>query len=244
VIIPLFNSTSTLVETLSSLRAQAWPNLEIIGIDDGSSDHSAELFQQHCQDARLLRQPNRGPSHARNAGLAEATGKYIAFLDSDDLWPDGKLAWQVNHLEAEPALFASLGYMHLFMDQPDPVTNTVRRQWGRPSFLFLLGCMVARRELFSTDHVGNFDAEQFPFNGEDTDWFLRAWESASPMEISEETTLLYRRRKGSLSNDPEDTKRGFAGLMMASLRRRRDPSGKVRPLPSSLRFPGNLLARP
>jgi hypothetical protein len=104
--------------------------------------------------------------------------------------------------------------------------------------------MVARREFFAAEHIGDFDVEKFPFNGEDTDWFLRAWESALPMEISEETSLFYRRRKGSLSENSEDTKRGLAGIMMASLRRRRDASGNVRPLPPSLRFPGNLMARP
>jgi len=240
VIMPIYNAAAYLPETLSSLRAQNWSDLEVIGVDDGSTDGSPEVFQEHCPRGILLRQPNRGPSHARNAAIAAATGSFITFLDSDDLWPEGKLARQLARLQADPALFATLGYIQLFTDVDAPSGGAIRREWGKPFFLFLLGGMLARREIFQPDRVGVFDAARFPFNGEDTDWFLRAWESGLPLEIVDDTTIHYRRRGGSLTSNADDTKRGFAGLMMTSLRRRRDPSGRVRPLPNSLRMPTGL----
>jgi glycosyltransferase involved in cell wall biosynthesis len=245
VIMPLFNARPFLAETIASLEAQNWPDLELIAVDDGSSDGSPELFAKLCPRATLIRQSNRGPSAARNAAIARATGRYLAFLDADDLWPAGKLARQVARLEADPALEAVLGLIQLFTDQlsadgsPLPAT----REWGQPFFLFLLGGMVCRRELFSSDQLGGFDEARFPFQGEDTDWFLRAWENARRMEILEDVSIFYRRRAGSLTQNPDDTKRGFAGLLLTSIKRRRGPDGKLRPLPDTLKIPVTVRTR-
>jgi glycosyltransferase involved in cell wall biosynthesis len=237
VIMPLYNVVPFLAETLASLRAQAWPALELIAVDDGSTDGTPELFAQLQPEAILVRQANRGPSAARNAALALATGDYIAFLDADDLWPPGKLARQVARLEADLSLDASLGFIRLFTDAP------AGRQWGRPFFLFLLGGMVARRRLFSTaGGVGGFDVARFPYNGEDTDWFFRAWESGRALEIREEPEIFYRRRPGSLASSSDDTKRAFPSIVMTSLRRRRGPDGRTVPLPDTLRLPAHLPA--
>jgi glycosyltransferase involved in cell wall biosynthesis len=243
VVMPLFNARPYLAETVASLRAQAWPDLEILVIDDGSRDGSAEAMAELCPEAIIWSQPNQGPSVARNAGIARATGKYLTFLDADDLWPEGKLARQVARLEAEPELEATLGYIRLFRDEDSADPGSPVRAWGRPFFLFLLGGMVCRRELMLRGGNGGFDAERFPFRGEDTDWFFRAWESGRKMEILEQTELHYRRRPGSLTEDAEDTKRSFPGLVMASLRRRRGPDGRVRPLPPTLRLPKDIAAR-
>jgi glycosyltransferase involved in cell wall biosynthesis len=242
VVIPFYNAREYLAETLASLAAQNWDALEVIGVDDGSTDDSAELFLRCAPAARLLRQENKGPAHARNAAIHAATGEYIAFLDSDDLWPAGKLQMQLQRLQSFPELLATVGCMRLFRDELGDEGRSVRK-WSAPSFLFLLGSMLAHRRIFDPDHVGVFDVDRFAFNGEDTDWFLRAWESGLPMEISEDTTLFYRRRPGSLSENADDTKRGFAALMMASLKRRRDVSGRVRPLPNTLRIPQQMTPR-
>lgn len=238
VIIPLFNVVPYLDATIASLRAQQWPNLEIIAVDDGSTDGSAELFQSLCPEARLVRQANAGPSAARNAALALATAPYVAFLDGDDLWPPGKLARQVARLEDDPTLMATMGFITYFMDVD------AGREWGRSLFLFLLGGMVARRHLFTASPglVGNFDERNHPFFGEDTNWFLRAWESGQEMEIRSETEIYYRRRAGSLTADPEDSKRSFHGLILGSLRRRRGPNGEVRRFPDCIRLPAGLAS--
>ncbi len=98
VVIPVYNARSFLADALSSARNQSYRQIEIIVIDDGSDDGSVELAQEHAQEdkrVRVLRQPRRGPSAARNAGIAQARGALIAPLDADDLWRPTKIERQV-----------------------------------------------------------------------------------------------------------------------------------------------------
>ena len=90
VIIPVYNGEKYLEDTLKSVSAQTLSEIEILCVDDGSTDHSWEILQQFAaQDSRivLLKQKNAGAGAARNYGLKTAKGKYIAFIDSDDLYP-------------------------------------------------------------------------------------------------------------------------------------------------------------
>lgn len=84
VIIPAYNSAATLARAIESVRAQSWPAHEIIVVDDGSTDATAEIARQFGEDVRLIQQPNSGVSAARNAGAAAASGDWLAFLDADD----------------------------------------------------------------------------------------------------------------------------------------------------------------
>jgi glycosyltransferase involved in cell wall biosynthesis len=102
VIIPCFNAVKTLDETLRSVQRQTYQNLEIICVDDGSTDQTVELIEAaRAADNRitLARQPNRGVSTARNTGGAASSGDHIAFLDADDLWHPTKVAKQVAALQ-------------------------------------------------------------------------------------------------------------------------------------------------
>jgi len=106
VIIPAFNAERYLGETLESVLGQAYRPIEVIVVDDGSTDGTVGLVEDLRKRASepgstlvLLRQKNAGPSAARNRGIKEARGEYITFLDSDDLWPAGKLASQVALME-------------------------------------------------------------------------------------------------------------------------------------------------
>jgi len=98
VIIPAFNAAATIIETLASVAAQTHRQLEILVIDDGSTDATAalvEAFGTHEPRLTLLRQANAGVAAARNAGLAHANGAYAAWLDADDLWHPAKVAQQL-----------------------------------------------------------------------------------------------------------------------------------------------------
>ena len=88
-IIPCFNAEAFLAETLASVCGQTYAALEILVVDDGSKDRTAEIareFAARDQRVRLVQKPNGGLSSARNFGLDHATGKYVAFVDGDDLW--------------------------------------------------------------------------------------------------------------------------------------------------------------
>ncbi|HUW82368.1 MAG TPA: glycosyltransferase family A protein [Phycisphaerae bacterium] len=86
IVIPTYNRADLLAETLDSVSAQTFRDYEIIVVDDGSTDHTAQMIARRSEPIRYFRQRNEGASSARNHGLREARGSLVAFLDSDDLW--------------------------------------------------------------------------------------------------------------------------------------------------------------
>lgn len=102
VVIPCYNRESRINAAIESALGQDPAPLEIVVVDDGSTDHSADAADGFGEPVRVIRTVNRGPSAARNRGIEEAKGEWIAFLDSDDTWREGKLASQVAAVEAFP----------------------------------------------------------------------------------------------------------------------------------------------
>jgi len=99
IIIPTYNRASLLREALESVFAQTYQDFEVIVVDDGSTDGTGEILKDLLDKVRYIRQENLGCGAARNRGMEEAKGEYIAFLDSDDLWMDFKLELQVAILD-------------------------------------------------------------------------------------------------------------------------------------------------
>jgi glycosyltransferase involved in cell wall biosynthesis len=99
VVIPTYNRADLVSEALQSALQQTYPNIEIIVVDDGSTDNTCEILQKFGDAIIVLRQENTGPAAARNRGIEAAHGELVAFLDSDDLWLPTKLARQVDLLE-------------------------------------------------------------------------------------------------------------------------------------------------
>ncbi|MBD3885468.1 glycosyltransferase family 2 protein [Phormidium tenue FACHB-886] len=103
VIIPVYGVERYIAATVQSVLAQTYENFELLIVDDGSPDRSIEICRQFTDPRiRILQQPNGGPAAARNLGIREATGEYIALLDGDDLWLPKKLETHVAHLESSP----------------------------------------------------------------------------------------------------------------------------------------------
>ena len=96
VVIPCYNGGRFLGETLTSVMHQTYPAYEVLVIDDGSTDDSAAIAESYGPPVRVIRQPNRGESIARNRGIEEARGEWVAFLDADDLWSPTKLQQQLE----------------------------------------------------------------------------------------------------------------------------------------------------
>ena len=103
VIIPCFNASRWIRETLGSVYSGQPAGVEVIAVDDGSTDDTAAIVEHEFPRSRLIRTPNRGASQARNTGTAAATGDYIQYLDADDLLAPGKIAAQVRALEESGA---------------------------------------------------------------------------------------------------------------------------------------------
>src|SRR5690242_5053753 len=102
VIIPAYNSERYIADALRSVLAQTYMPQEIIVVDDGSSDGTARALDPFRSTIRYIYQKNRGEPAARNTGMREAKGDYIAFLDADDLWLPEKLDLQMTYLAAHP----------------------------------------------------------------------------------------------------------------------------------------------
>lgn len=155
VVVPAWNSAATLDETLRSVSAQTYSSIEVIIVDDGSTDSTAQVAAEYCAReprARLIRQSNGGVASARNRAIAEARGEWVAPIDADDLWHPGKLDKQVAAAlaAAEPPGFVYCWYHYI--DESSRVIGS-RTGWvtrGR-----------ALRQLAYENFVGNGSAALF-----------------------------------------------------------------------------------
>jgi glycosyltransferase involved in cell wall biosynthesis len=118
-IIPTYNRAQFLPRALGSVLAQTQPVNEIIVVDDGSTDNTAEVIAAYGNSVRYLRQHNAGAGAARNHGLREARCDYVAFLDSDDLWVPEKTALQLAFLQSNPGVDFLFGDMANFIAEND-----------------------------------------------------------------------------------------------------------------------------
>ncbi|MCG3268365.1 glycosyltransferase family A protein [Yoonia sp. I 8.24] len=123
IVVPAFNVSRTLPDTLKALLAQTYNHFEIVVVDDGSSDGTLAIAQSFTGDPRLriIRQPNRGLAGARNTGIAAAHGRFIGFCDADDLWDPQKLETHVRHLQANPHVGISFSGSQLIDDNGRPM---------------------------------------------------------------------------------------------------------------------------
>lgn len=177
VVIPTYNLARFLPEAVESVRAQAWPDFEIIVVDDGSTDDTPALLERLARDTdvRCFRQENAGAASARNRGIQEARKEWIAFLDADDFWNGGKLAAQFEALERKPsAAFSYTDERLRFEDGTE--SDRASRATAAPLLpqmlvgnIFATPTALVRRDCFET--VGLFDTRLR--TGEDWDMWMR-----------------------------------------------------------------------
>jgi glycosyltransferase involved in cell wall biosynthesis len=237
-IVPVFNGERYLGESLDSILAQSYRPIEIIVVDDGSTDATREVVASYGDQVRYLWQPNAGPPRARNFGLLLAQGQFVAFLDADDLWQPDKLSLQMARFRERPELDLCVTYCQVFWI-PELHEEEVRfrdHRLSQPLPGYVTQTLLARRALFDT--VGDFDTSRRV--GDPADWFLRAAEQRAVMEILPEV-LVYRRFHENNFSVESDTRRmrpsmqdAILQVVKASLdrRRRQDNTGSMR-----LRFP-------
>ncbi|MFP6892568.1 MAG: glycosyltransferase [Opitutales bacterium] len=176
VVIPTYDRMETLPRALDSVISQTFSDWELIVVDDGSTDGTDEMILRDYPAVRLHRQENTGVSSARNAGVALASGEWIAFLDSDDAWLPEKLERQLSHLAKEPKLRLSHTDEIWIrngrrVSQPKEYAKAGGGIYRRclPLCCICPSSVLIRRDLF--DEIGGFD-ETFPVC-EDYDLWLR-----------------------------------------------------------------------
>ena len=189
VIIPVYNGQDFIADAVKTVRDQTFPCAELILVDDGSTDGSAEKLDD-IPDARVIHQANSGPAVARNAGVGVASGEFIAFLDQDDLWAAKKTDKQLAVLENDQTLDYVLSHsiykLHMITERP---------RWAKQKYFdepvpgWVLGSTLIRRRTF--DRVGGFDPA-LRHGGDDVDWFSRS-ETAGVNRLMMPDLLVYRR---------------------------------------------------
>lgn len=171
VIIPTCNGANYIRETIDSVLAQTYRRLEILVVDDGSTDSTAQAAASYAPRVALIRQANQGHPAARNCGLRSATGEFVSFLDHDDLWEPVKIAMQMECFRNEPALDLVFGHIQNFFspEMPEEARERVSVPL-QPLPGLLQGAMLASRNAF--DRVGPFWEKREL--GDFLDWYGRA----------------------------------------------------------------------
>lgn len=205
VIIPTYNRGYMLHHAIDSVLAQDFKDFELIVSDDGSTDNTREIIQSYGDRIKSIYKNNKGVSAARNRGIEIASGAFIAFLDSDDLWLPGKLSAQVEFFNSNPeALICQTQEMWI---RHGIRVNPMKKHKKKSGMIFepsLLLCLVSpsavmiKRELF--DIVGLFD-ESLPAC-EDYDLWLRITCKFSVFLIDKSLTVKKGGHKDQLSKMP------------------------------------------
>lgn len=219
VIVPVHNGERFLLEAIESVLAQRHPALEILVIDDGSTDGTSGLAQALGDSVRYVRQDNQGPSAARNSGIRLARADLVAFVDADDRWPENKLAVQLPALADGSPADVAMGYTQ-------PMDAGMREPLLAPRLAFSVGASVFRRSAF--ERYGPFD-EAIKL-GEDLDWLLRAREAGARIALVNAVTLLYRQNPGSVSYGKDAAELNLFRILKRSVERRRDEGSVLAPL--------------
>ena len=202
VIIPTHNRAGCLGQAIDSVLAQSYANFELIVVDDGSTDETQALLGTYGQALLNLRQKNRGPAAARNAGIRAARYPLLAFLDSDDCFAKQKMAIQIAAMEAQPELLISHTQETWFrngqhFNQKKRHSKEGGNIFSRSLALCVVGMstVMARRELF--DRIGLFD-ESFPCC-EDYELWLRASVAHSFLLVEAPLTVKHGGRSDQVS---------------------------------------------
>lgn len=240
IVIPAFNAACVIAETLASVRAQTFPDFEVLIVDDGSTDETHALAAKFCEtDPRfkVMQQSNQGVSSARNRAIQSARGEWIAFLDADDVWFPRKLECQVGLSRKNPQANLLITNCFIWNGQCDlytwygknwplphgDVTQKVISNICHACAACMSAAMMRRETLLS---LGLFDPEIY--SCEDWDLLLRMAEDGLRVAGTEEPLVRYRRWPGNKTADCIKTSEAGIRVLEKNLRRTR--RADLRPL--------------
>ncbi|MBN1317303.1 MAG: glycosyltransferase family 2 protein [Anaerolineales bacterium] len=195
VIIPVYNGECYLAEAIESVLTQNYTPIELIAVDDGSTDNTKEIIQSY-REVNYVYQSNRGVSAARNVALSAARGALVAFLDADDVWMPGKLELQAGFLNQHPEIEYTLTGVEYILQpgmQPPVWFRDSHLKHGKASYY--LSSLVARKTLF--ERIGRFDERLR--TAEDTNWFGRAIQAGASVKMFPGIFLIKRIHSANLT---------------------------------------------
>ena len=188
VIVVSYNRAHFLKDALDSIKRQTFTDYEIVLVDDGSTDNTKEIVEKY-EEIRYIYQEHSGISKARNEGVKAARGKWIAFLDSDDLWKEDKLQKQIDYLQSHMECRIIFTKFSNFTDIPEENLDGRQQNLLQTIIDWCLPTALIDSSLF--DEIGLFD-EAMEYS-EDTDWVYRLKFSRINVEHCVDETLYLRR---------------------------------------------------
>jgi glycosyltransferase involved in cell wall biosynthesis len=216
--IPVRDGEAYLAQAIESVLAQSRPCDQVVVVDNGSSDRSAEIAAGFAPALEVVHEPQPGIGAARNAALRSARGDHVAFLDADDLWEPEKTALQLAALEAEPRLQLVFGHVRQFVSPGlgEEAAEALRVPADPQPGLYM-GTMLARRT--AIDAVGPWPEDVRVSDG--LAFLLRAKELGLGQAMLAETVTLRRLHGENHSIQNRDQRTEFARHLKRSLDRRR-----------------------
>lgn len=202
VIMPSHNTADYIAESIESVLAQTYQNWELVIVDDCSADNTDIVVEKYLTDCRiryLKNEKNSGAAVSRNRALREAKGKWIAFLDSDDLWYPEKLEKQINFMESHQYYFSYTSYEEIdknsectgvHVSGPKKITKAGMYNYCWP------GCLTV---MYSAEHVGLIQVLNIKKNNDYAMW-LNICKKADCYLLDEKLAQYRRGRNGSISS--------------------------------------------
>jgi glycosyltransferase involved in cell wall biosynthesis len=215
VVIPVHDGERLIAETIESVLAQSYAPIQAIVVDDGSTDNTVAVARRY-EGVRVIEQSNAGPAVARNAGAEASDGKYIAFVDHDDIWLPTKVERQVALLRARGGGFSTC-HMRYVLEVAPPA-------WfrgpvdGTPVIGWVPSCWLMDRRTWQS--VGPFDP-RFG-HGCDTDWLARARALHIETAVTDECLVDYRVHSENESGNANGAMRSLTSLLRAHVQRKRE----------------------
>jgi glycosyltransferase involved in cell wall biosynthesis len=221
VVMPVFDGARHVAEAIESVLASSYRPLELIVVDDGSTDESAAIVRRYTPPARLLMQGHAGCGSARNHGAGAARGAYLAFCDADDRVPSDRLQRQVAALTSDQGLDAVFGEIEEFVspDLDEHVARLLRAPTARHSVRMMITMLLHTDSFW---RVGPFATDVG--RGVDLDWLARADDLGLRIEACDGVVTYRRLHDASTGFRQRGDEDDYVRAVRSAIARRRQPS--------------------
>jgi glycosyltransferase involved in cell wall biosynthesis len=219
-IITSFNSEKYIAEAINSILNQTYKNIEIIIADGGSTDNTKEVVQKFNPKIKFTAQKTLSPADTRNLGFNSSSGKYIAFLDADDLWHPEKLTKQMNCFAEGPEIDLCITYAEMFWSEDLKNEKVFFKDHPRTKAIpgYATTTLLAKKKVFEI--AGSFNKDLWFTDA--AEWFIRTKEIGLKMHVIEEPLTFHRMHKSNLTKRKnEESREEFLALVKNVLDRKK-----------------------
>lgn len=218
IIVPVFNGEKYIGDTLESIMSQVYEKKEIIVVNDGSTDKSEKIIRS-LPKIKYVCQKNAGVPVARNRGLEEAKGEFIAFSDQDDLWKPNKLTDQVNYLMEHPEVEYVISMRKTVLEEGVEPPGWLKKELlDSENIDHSPSSLLARKSVFKKVGIFNPDLE----NASDVDWFFRAKDAGIKKGVIQKVHYLKRIHQDNQSYRVKELHNEYLQLIKHSLKRHKE----------------------